>query len=984
MAREIFISYSSKHRDLTRQLAADIEAQYGAGAVWWDHALESRAAYAQQIKAALEEARVIVIVWTAGAMISDYVYAEAVRAQEGNKLVNVRPVDMAFRDVPEPFNIYHIDDAEDRDRVLATIAKVMGGTPIPTRVPLHELYFRQHGHRIIDPKRRPLAHDPGDMSPTELLQAKYEVVPFIDVNDTKAECQAWCTNAARLTAGRLVHGAGGLGKTRLMIDVATALRAQGWTAGFLERPHEQVEATLGQRAQALNQLIAHGEDAGLLIVMDYAEGRTDEVKAIARQLANRSAAATRPIRIVLLTRGAGDWWTALSDETPDIEKLFRREDRTLDVVALPVISSGEQRLKLFVKCVEALAPLLHAQRYVLPTAQPNLVRLQRIETGEGYARPLAIQMEALLYLTSAAPQADVSGIDALLRKVLGIERDHWKKLIGVLDHDRARDMSRAVAQVTAVQGVKAGPSAERLLMGDKFYGARTAREHVDPVLRNLIRVYGKTDGGVAHLEPDLIGEHHVASIGDVELIEGCLRWIASEPEVEREIRRRSFLTVLQRATQPEHGAKANEHAASLLDHIISHYATELAQDLVTVALDTPGNLPRLLAKAAPHLSSAAIEALFWAMPTRSLKLDEAAVALAIKRAESNADADTEAPTTRAEQFANLGHRLSNLGRNLEAKAATLQAVNIYRSLASVSPYVFLPNLALTLNNLGWACTQVGCYQEAVLATAESIKIYRSIAETRRNALLPDRAYSLNNHGLALAKLGRYEEAMVATNEAVSINRSLAKVEPPAYLNDLASSLNNMAGHLASLGRFEEALAATQESVNIRRPLAKERPDAFLPGLARSLNGMGNCLSSLGRHGEALEATNAAIDIYRSLATNRPDAFLSDFAMSLNNICSILFFLNRLEDALSASKQAVDIYRPLARVLPDVFSTDLAGSLNKLANTLAGLGRSNEAESIASEGFAILEPFLVRYPGVHDALAGELRHKFVRSEDCATP
>jgi len=36
----IFISYSSKHRDLTRALAAAIDAQYGAGSVWWDHALE--------------------------------------------------------------------------------------------------------------------------------------------------------------------------------------------------------------------------------------------------------------------------------------------------------------------------------------------------------------------------------------------------------------------------------------------------------------------------------------------------------------------------------------------------------------------------------------------------------------------------------------------------------------------------------------------------------------------------------------------------------------------------------------------------------------------------------------------------------------------------------------------------------------------------------------------------------------------------------
>ena len=47
--------------------------------------------------------RVVVVIWTAGAKASDYVYAEAVRAQEQRKLVNVRPAEVSFRDIPEPF-----------------------------------------------------------------------------------------------------------------------------------------------------------------------------------------------------------------------------------------------------------------------------------------------------------------------------------------------------------------------------------------------------------------------------------------------------------------------------------------------------------------------------------------------------------------------------------------------------------------------------------------------------------------------------------------------------------------------------------------------------------------------------------------------------------------------------------------------------------------------------------------------------------------
>jgi TIR domain len=389
---QIFISYSSKHREVTRALAAAIEAQYGAGSVWWDRELESRASYSEQIKAALERARVVVVIWTAGAMISDYVYAEAVTAQAQGKLVNVRPVDMSFRDIPEPFNIHHIDEAEDRDRILATIAKVMAGTPIPTRVPLHEIYFRQHGHRLIDPKQRPLPSNPRQINPTDLLQAKYEIVPYVDITGMKSDLIAWCSNRSRATAGRLVHGPGGLGKTRLMIEVAVALRAEGWMAGFFDRPHEQVDATLKQRRQALDQLIAHSDDKGLLMVMDYAEGRQDEVRAIAEQLSRRPE-GSRPIRLVLLARSAGDWWIALHDETPEVQIVFRRDPLRADVVTLSALSAGGRRRDLFLESAKAFGPTLAAQGYVTPTTEPSHDVLALIETGAGYARPLGAAEE---------------------------------------------------------------------------------------------------------------------------------------------------------------------------------------------------------------------------------------------------------------------------------------------------------------------------------------------------------------------------------------------------------------------------------------------------------------------------------------------------------------------------------------------------------------------------------------------------------------
>ena len=83
----VFLSYSSKHRELARQLAAAIEADEYT--VWWDHHLESWGSYQKQIRDALDAARVVVVIWSEDARGSDYVYAEARRAFDDGKLVNV-------------------------------------------------------------------------------------------------------------------------------------------------------------------------------------------------------------------------------------------------------------------------------------------------------------------------------------------------------------------------------------------------------------------------------------------------------------------------------------------------------------------------------------------------------------------------------------------------------------------------------------------------------------------------------------------------------------------------------------------------------------------------------------------------------------------------------------------------------------------------------------------------------------------------------
>jgi hypothetical protein len=131
-------------------------------------------------------------------------------------------------------------------------------------------------------------------------------VPYVDVAGMQADLMAWSRDGARRrTAGRLIHGPGGMGKTRLMIETATALRPD-WTAGFLDAQDDQAGEAAQRRREALYDLIGRDDDKGMLIFLDYAEGRQDEIIWLAQRLDARARDATRP---VLLVRSDGGWWT---------------------------------------------------------------------------------------------------------------------------------------------------------------------------------------------------------------------------------------------------------------------------------------------------------------------------------------------------------------------------------------------------------------------------------------------------------------------------------------------------------------------------------------------------------------------------------------------------------------------------------------------------------------------------------------------------
>lgn len=116
---DIFISYSQQNREQARLLAAFLEAE--GYSVWWDTSLLGGDNFRKVIMTELGRARAVIAIWTEQSIHSDWVASEAGRAHADRKLIPVKQRSLTYRDIPPPFDNMHIENVDDRDKILAAV-----------------------------------------------------------------------------------------------------------------------------------------------------------------------------------------------------------------------------------------------------------------------------------------------------------------------------------------------------------------------------------------------------------------------------------------------------------------------------------------------------------------------------------------------------------------------------------------------------------------------------------------------------------------------------------------------------------------------------------------------------------------------------------------------------------------------------------------------------------------------------------------------
>lgn len=733
--------------------------------------------------------------------------------------------------------------ARQRGRKRFLLVDLLDETPLPPDLKhVHAERWIFAGRQAEGLLRAPhRTRSPGVTTLSELLNPELQVVPFDAREELLQRIEDWCCTESPFALSLYV-GAGGSGKTRLLAQACVNLRARHWDVGFLDHV-AAAEASPERLDELLHPRLPR------LIVIDQAESRRDQVRAVLKRAVHKHSGP--PVRVVLLARSAGDWWTELLDKHPAFAELLGSGAEPHRLA--PLAPGPEQRRRSYEKAVQAFARALDRP----------VPRHQRSRFADpGLSQALFLHLAALLDVLGdpGAPPAE------LTRRMLGYEQLYWEQAeqdVG-LENELGGTVAAAVAMVTVVGGVEQGEPLDALLQRCPLFANPWQREKVSQV---LVRLYG-CQGRIEPLRPDRVGETLVGR------------------EMENRPLLRDHWHVGADAAQLRHGLRVLDHVAHERRRARGWLVQVLVADLpvrAPTALEVAMEGRRFVAAALDravrdHPGPLLARALEPRVPKETVVMRRLALTLTRQALEGDLEA-----AQRADLLNGLAMRLRDLGRLDDALQAARDALEIRRAIARSGKPDDLFELSTSLNSITALLRDLGEYEQALAAVKEAVRIRRALADGNPS-FFRSLARSLNHEGITLRSLGHLVDALRSALESARIRTTLAQDEVGKA--ELAVSCNSMSVTLGQLGRHDDAREAAQAAVDLNRGLAETTPDKYRPRLAESLENLSSALEGLARFDEAVQVQEEAVDLYTRLAKKNRGAFQPVQAKSLDRLAAL--------------------------------------------------------------------------------------------------
>lgn len=313
-------------------------------------------------------------------------------------------------------------------------------------------------------------------TPGALLRADHAIVPFHGRESEMADYRRWCLDDTE-TNVRLLTGSGGMGKTRFARELCLQLKPEGVACGFLDL----------NKAEKCVTFLATSSNEPMLLVVDYAEAEETKITEIVRIAARRNRSA---LRVLLLARGAGFWWSRLrrtvGDNLPSAPDKIR-----------PLALNLDARRRSY-----QLAKRVFAERLGATGGLPDPTDF----SAQFYERSLLLHMSALL----SVQNHQARGMDSILEAVLAREMNYWSKQLHYRQLPSLLEpgFARAMGVMSAYGGVRDKREAIEMLGRIRFFNGQP-QAVIEAVADVLHDCYGGANW-IEPLQPDLLVEYLIA------------------------------------------------------------------------------------------------------------------------------------------------------------------------------------------------------------------------------------------------------------------------------------------------------------------------------------------------------------------------------------------------------------------------------------------------------------------------------------------
>jgi tetratricopeptide (TPR) repeat protein len=304
---EIFISYSTLDIERAEELARIFEAC--GRTVWYDREIKAGDDFREQIARELDVSHVVIVIWTANSVRSQWVISEAQRAHRAGKLVPVRSPDIDEGLIPQPFDTLHtvttqqqvaIINAINAKRQLGIPSKPSGAQELPALTSTGDIAIRTAARTPVRAASN--------------MQSAMPTRPARCVGQS-ADVERIARSLARELGSVIVFGGPGLGKTTLTREVAChqlVLQKFGHRRYFIELEHANtiedlrnvVSSALGRSGEVpLSQCLSI-ESEPILLILDNFETPWEPNRPLAETELKSILDGAPNVAVLVSVRGA--------------------------------------------------------------------------------------------------------------------------------------------------------------------------------------------------------------------------------------------------------------------------------------------------------------------------------------------------------------------------------------------------------------------------------------------------------------------------------------------------------------------------------------------------------------------------------------------------------------------------------------------------------------------------------------------------------